>query len=328
LTEPAPSALAAGAESPPTPSPAPDDSTPSAEPAAAPEPLPPPLTAPVTAMDYAVWQVRMERENFSCGTIDGNFGMRSKRSIVQYQKARGLPVTGTLDLETRLALGAPERPFMLYTVSAADLAQIAPPPTAWRDKAKAGFLGYKNGWEMLAGKFHSSAAFIRQLNPGLASLSAGVIVTVPNLEPSVPVTRASKITIILSETTMLLYDRHGRLQACFPCSIAADKNKRPNGQLTVVTGALNPNYTFNPEVLKTAAEREGITSKLMIPPGPNNPVGLAWVSLSLPGYGIHGTPDPMEISRSGSHGCFRLANWNAIKVLNAVTRGTPVEVIE
>jgi lipoprotein-anchoring transpeptidase ErfK/SrfK len=96
----------------------------------------------------------------------------------------------------------------------------------------------------------------------------------------------------------------------------------------VVTGALNPNYTFNPEVLKEAAAREGITSKMIIPPGPNNPVGLAWVSLSLPGYGIHGTPDPMEISRSGSHGCFRLANWNAVKVFKSVTRGTPIEVLE
>ena len=96
----------------------------------------------------------------------------------------------------------------------------------------------------------------------------------------------------------------------------------------MTNAALNPNYTFNPDVLKEAAAREGITTKMIIPPGPNNPVGLAWVSLSLPGYGIHGTPDPTEISRSGSLGCFRLANWNAVKVYKAVTRGTPVEIIE
>lgn len=283
--------------------------------------------APVTEMDYAIWQVQMERQNFSCGTIDGDFGMRSKRSIVQYQKSRGLPVTGLLDIETRMALGTPGNPFTQYTVTAEDMSQINPPPAAWRDKAKATFLGYKNGWEMLAGKFHSSEEFMRKLNPGKA-VAEGTVITAPNLEPSAPITRCSKITIILSETTMLLYDRNGKLQACFPCSIAADKNKRPNGQLTVVTGALNPNYTFNPEVLKEAAAREGITSRMIIPPGPNNPVGLAWVSLSLPGYGIHGTPDPMEISRSGSHGCFRLANWNAVKVFKSVTRGTPVEVVE
>jgi lipoprotein-anchoring transpeptidase ErfK/SrfK len=264
--------------------------------------------APVTTMDYAIWQIQMERQNFSCGTIDGDFGMRSRRSIIQYQKSRGLPVTGVLDFETRLALGTPGNPFTSYTVSAEDAAKIAPPPKTWREKAKVAYLGYQSGWEMLADRFHTSEQFIRALNPGVTAVAEGTVVTVPNLEPAAPVTRASKITIILSETTMLLYDRKGRLQACFPCSIAADKNKRPNGQLTVVTGALNPNYTFNPEVLKEAAVREGITSKMIIPPGPNNPVGAAWVSLSLPGYGIHGTPDPMEISRSGSHGCFRLAN--------------------
>jgi lipoprotein-anchoring transpeptidase ErfK/SrfK len=284
--------------------------------------------APVTKMDYAVWQVRMERLNFSCGTIDGDFGMRSKRAITQFQKSRGLFVTGTLDIETRLALGAPEQPFTLYTVSARDLAQINPSPAAWRDKARASFLGYKNGWEMLADKFHTSEEFMRQLNPGVTALPAGAIVTVPNLEPAAPVTRAGKIVIILGETTMLLYDRAGKLQACFPCSIAADKNKRPNGRLTVTNSALNPNYTFNPEVFQEAAAREGITSRLLIPPGPNNPVGLAWVSLSLPGYGIHGTPNPREISRSGSHGCFRLANWDALKVYHAVVRGTPVEIVD
>ncbi|MDR2462355.1 MAG: L,D-transpeptidase [Verrucomicrobiales bacterium] len=284
--------------------------------------------APVTEMDYAAWQVQMERLNFSCGTIDGGFGMRSRRSIIQFQKSRGLAVTGMLDIETRMALGTPGNPFALHTVSAGDMAQINPPPATWRAKSQAAFLGYKNAWEMLADKFHSSEEFLRKLNPNIQSPSAGAVVTVPNLEPAAPITRASKIVIILSETTMLLYDRNGRLQACFPCSIAADKNKRPNGRLTVTNSALNPNYTFSPEVFREAAEREGITSKIIIPPGPNNPVGLAWVSLSLPGYGIHGTPNPREISRSGSHGCFRLANWNAIKVYKAVARDTPVEIVE
>ena len=169
---------------------------------------------------------------------------------------------------------------------------------------------------------------MRTLNPGVATVSAGVSLTAPNLEPAVPLPKAGRIVIILGETTLLVYDKAGKVIACFPCSIAADKNKRPNGLLTVVTGALNPNYTFNPDVLKEAAARENITSKMIIPPGPRNPVGLAWITLSLPGYGIHGTPDPLDISRTGSHGCFRLANWNAIKLFKIVTRGVPVDVVE
>ena len=181
---------------------------------------------------------------------------------------------------------------------------------------------------MLSGKFHCSPQFVQTLNPNEKNVQIGSVLTVPNLEPEFPLPKAGRIVILLNETTLLVYDRKGKICACFPCSIAADKNKRPNGLLTVVTGALNPNYTFNPDVLKEVAARENITSRMIIPPGPRNPVGLAWITLSLPGYGIHGTPDPMDISRTGSHGCFRLANWNAIKLYKMVTRGVPVDVME
>ena len=230
---------------------------------------------PKTELDYAAWQVQLERNHFSCGTIDGDFGMRSKRAITQFQKNRDLPVTGMLDIETRMALGMPGNPFTTYEVTEADMATIQPPPALWRDKAKATCLGYNDAWEMLSGKFHSSPQFMRTLNPGVATVSAGVSLTAPNLEPAVPLPKAGRIVIILGETTLLVYDKAGKVIACFPCSIAADKNKRPNGLLTVVTGALNPNYTFNPDVLKEAATRQNITSKMIIPPGPRNPVDLA-----------------------------------------------------
>ncbi len=279
-------------------------------------------------MDYAGWQVQLERNHFCCGTIDGDFGMRSKRAVTQFQKNRGLPPTGVLDEVTRAAIGMPGNPFTTYVVTDADIVMIQPAPVLWREKAKVAYLGYKDAWDMLAEKFHSSPQFIQKMNPGITSVASGASLTVPNLEPNVPLPKAGKITILLSETTLLVYDKTGKVIACFPCSIAADKNKRPNGQLTVVTGALNPNYTFNPDVLKEAAAREGITNKIIIPPGPRNPVGLAWITLSLPGYGIHGTPDPMDISRTGSHGCFRLANWNALKLFKIVSKGVPVDVEE
>ena len=58
----------------------------------------------------------------------------------------------------------------------------------------------------------------------------------------------------------------------------------------------------------------------------NNPAGDNWVGLSLPGYGIHGTPNPESVGRTESHGCFRLANWNAEFLLKLVSVGTPVVV--
>lgn len=282
---------------------------------------------PATKMDFAAWQIRLERWHFSCGTIDGDFGMRSRRAVTQFQKNRGLPITGQLDVETRLALGFPGNPFTGYTVTAADLARIQPTPPLWRDKSKATHLGYNDVWEMLGEKFHAMPSFLREINPGITEPTEGTELTVPNLEPDAPLPKADRIVILLSETTLLAY-RGSLVVACFPCSIAADKVKRPNGELRVKNKVPDPNYTFNPEVLKHIAAAEGLTAKMILPPGPNNPVGLAWIGLSLPGYGIHGTPEPADISRTGSSGCFRLANWNARKMLQMVDIGTLVEVVE
>jgi len=58
----------------------------------------------------------------------------------------------------------------------------------------------------------------------------------------------------------------------------------------------------------------------------NNPVGTAWIGMSRPGYGIHGTPHPEDVGRTESHGCFRLANWDAEHLADLVSVGTLVVV--
>ena len=63
-----------------------------------------------------------------------------------------------------------------------------------------------------------------------------------------------------------------------------------------------------------------------IPSGPNNPVGVLWCGLSKNGIGIHGTNSPETIGRAGSHGCIRLANWDAAKFANMVTNGMVVTI--
>jgi lipoprotein-anchoring transpeptidase ErfK/SrfK len=104
-------------------------------------------------------------------------------------------------------------------------------------------------------------------------------------------------------------------------------DKRPLGEELHITAiAPNPNYTFDPAVFPESAEAQQLGRKLILQPGPNNPVGTVWLSLDKPGYGIHGTPKPEEVGRTESHGCFRLANWNAEFLLKLVTVGTLVSV--
>ncbi|NJK92811.1 MAG: peptidoglycan-binding protein, partial [Blastochloris sp.] len=148
---------------PPVEAPPPAPPTPPKGPALRAEPVIAP--APANELEIAAWQVQLERHHFSCGTIDGDFGMRSRRAITQFQLNRGLPVTGELDFESRMALGTPGNPFKLYTVRAEDMAMIQPTPILWADKAKADYLGYNDAWEMLSEKFHTSPAFLKNSTP-------------------------------------------------------------------------------------------------------------------------------------------------------------------
>jgi lipoprotein-anchoring transpeptidase ErfK/SrfK len=274
----------------------------------------------------AAYQVALERIHFSCGFIDGDQGMRTQRMLRAYQASHDLPVTGFLDQPTRDAIGEPGEPFLSYVVTADDIAAIMPKPTSWIAKSKATRLGYNDIWEMMAEKFHCTRDYLKALNRGVTNLTAGTEIIGPKVFPATPIPKAASLRILLSETSIEALDADGKVIAFFPCSIAKDKNKRPHGLLTVKVVDPHPDYTFDPELFADAAKAEGITHKMTIPPGPRNPVGTTWVGLSLPGYGIHGTPEPENISRTQSHGCFRLANWNAEKVLKMVRVGTPVDV--
>jgi lipoprotein-anchoring transpeptidase ErfK/SrfK len=281
----------------------------------------------LTTERIAAYQVALERMHFSCGFIDGDQGMRTQRMLRAYQHSHDLPQSGFLDAATRASIGEPGEPFLNYTVTQADIDSIMPKPATWRDKARAKRLGYNEIWELLAEKFHCTRGYLKELNrDDVKQPVAGSDIIGPKVYPAAPYPEAASLRVNLGETSIEALDASGRAIAFFPCSIAKDKNKRPNGRLVVKSVVPDPDYTFDPGLFKDAAAQEHITHKMTLPPGPRNPVGTAWIGLSLPGYGIHGTPEPENISRTQSHGCFRLANWNANKVLRMVRVGTPVDV--
>ena len=88
--------------------------------------------------------------------------------------------------------------------------------------------------------------------------------------------------------------------------------------------ALNPNYTYNPEKNFQQGDND---KPLLIPPGPNGPVGAMWIDLTEPTFGIHGTPEPDKIDKTASHGCVRLTNWDATELSKLVEPGVPVEFL-
>ncbi|MBA2356684.1 MAG: peptidoglycan-binding protein, partial [Acidobacteria bacterium] len=66
-------------------------------------------------------QVRLDRAGFSSGVIDGQPGRKTTAALTQFQEARGLEASGTLDDATRQALGD-EPGLMAYTVTPEDIA--------------------------------------------------------------------------------------------------------------------------------------------------------------------------------------------------------------
>lgn len=274
--------------------------------------------------DTLALQALLDRQNLSCNCVDGMWGARTEIALVTWQTLNGLAPTGVPDATVLKALGGDTNVLMRYTVTTNDVASLGPFPADWSERAKLPALRYETLQELLAEKGHTSQRAIERLNPGVGwpNPPAGTEVAVPDCSCGKP-PKAGSVRIALARMEITVFDPAGHLIALFPCSIARDKSRRPAGELSVKNIAPNPTYLYDPQLFFPGGKK---TSKLVIPPGPNNPVGLAWIGLSLQGYGMHGTPIPEHIGRAESKGCFRLANWNAVKFMQMVEIGTPVVV--
>lgn len=295
--------------------------------------------SPGAAHRIAAFQVALDRQLFSPGCVDDHIGSQTRAALRSWQVANGLTVTGAFDDATAEKLKLDVPAFIEHQVTTNDFARLGRAPESWRERAAQETMPHETILELVAEKFHASQRFIRALNPAISweTLNTPTNVVVPNIETDAEPPKAQELRINLAHKWLTVYDQEGRLCAFFPCSIGRDKLKRPVGALQVVALAPNPNYTFDPKVFPESPEAQTIESKLIIPPGPNNPVGTLWLSIGrapgsegppLAGYGIHGTPKPEDIGKTESHGCFRLANWNANRLLKMVTVGTPVIVEE
>jgi lipoprotein-anchoring transpeptidase ErfK/SrfK len=273
-------------------------------------------------------QLALARIGISPGSLDGVPGQKTRLALIAFQLKERLPVTGALDASSRGHLVLFTPPFTNYTVTADDLARLRPLGKSWLEKSQQDRLDYETILELVAEKGQSHPNLIRELNPSVdwTNVVGGTFVTVPNVERPPVREKAALAKIHLEERLLQVFGESTNLLAHFPCSIAVFAEKRPVGKLHVAAVALNPNYTFDPDNFPESAEARELNRKLVLPPGPNNPVGTVWIGLDKPGYGIHGTPRPEQVGRAESHGCFRLANWNAEFFAQLVWVGMPVFV--
>ena len=313
------------------PTPSPVEPTPSPPAQLPTQPAQAPVAAdrfPRPARDTLETQIVLARHAMSPGSIDGVMGSQTRAALVAFQQKQGLQQTGALDSDTRATLLLTSPPITTYVVTPDDLARLQPLSKTWLGKSQQSALDYESVLELVAERGHASPTLTRRLNPNVdwTNVIAGTELKIPDANYAAPTQKATFAIISLGEKTLEAFDARSNLLAHFPVSIAARVEKRPVGELHVAVIAPNPNYTFDPDIFPESEEGRLLGRKLVLPPGPNNPVGVAWVGLDQPGYGIHGTPVPELVGRTESHGCFRLANWNAEYFLKLVWMGMPVYV--
>lgn len=281
---------------------------------------------PVTWLEL---QVELSRRGFSGGPIDGIRGPQSSAALMAFQRSQRIPETGELDERTARALEMESPALAWASLAAEDLAGLQPLATTWLGKSRQSALAHESALELATERFRAGAVFLRRVNPGVDwdAITPETLFVAPAAEFVAKPGRAAYAEIRLAEKVLEAFSADGRLLAHFPTSIARRVEKRPVGDLKVVVVVANPDYTFDPAVFPESEEARLSARKLILPPGPNNPVGVAWVGLDRPGYGIHGTPDPAKVGHTESHGCFRLANWDAQALLGLAWVGMTVRVM-
>ena len=284
---------------------------------------------PRVVRDVFEAQLVLERLGISSGSLDGKNGLQTRSALRAFQQQEKIPATGELDALTKSRLLITAAPSVNYVVTTNDLARLQPLGKTWLAKSQQRALDYESLLELLAETSHAHPALIRRLNPGVDwtnGVPAGTVLQIPDATRADPPGKAALVRISLADRMLEAFDEHTNLLAHFPCSIAQRVEKRPVGELHVAVVAPNPNYTFDPALFPESPEAQALQTRLVLPPGPNNPVGAVWIGLDKPGYGMHGTPSPEMVGRTESHGCFRLANWNAEYLLKLVWIGMPVSV--
>jgi lipoprotein-anchoring transpeptidase ErfK/SrfK len=283
-------------------------------------------------------QVLLDRAGFSPGVIDGRWGDNVEKAVYFFQASERLPATGVVDRATfdRLTerAGRPQQPVVTRRLTEEDVrGPFVETPEDIYARAEMDRLVYESLEEQLGERFHATPDLLRRLNPGrpLDGLGAGDSLAVPNVGVAQgsgltggrrPQGQVARLVVSGSGGYLHALDAQGRVLLHFPVTLGARYDPTPQGDYRITNVARNPEWRYDPALLANVPDDE---EPATIPPGPNNAVGLVWMALSEPHYGIHGTAAPETIGYTSSSGCVRLTNWDALTLADAVRAGVPVQ---
>lgn len=302
--------------------------------------------APAVNLPVLHVQVILDHLGFAPGVLDGKRGQSLTAALKGFQESRDLPVTGLIDDATLAELDRYKnlRATRTLRLSADSLSGpfVNPLPKSPVEQAKLTSLAYRSAMEKLGEMFHTTPAILVALNSPDTPLRPGTPVVFPNALPSsrdydarLPAAwrktladlnvdarqpQGAQVVVDKSDQVLRVLDAQGHLVAQFTATMGSEHDPLPIGRWKIQGFSYNPPFHYNPALFWDARKS---AREALLPPGPNGPVGVIWLDLSKPHYGIHGTPEPSTIGRAESHGCIRLTNWDAARLSLMVKPGTP-----
>ncbi len=284
-------------------------------------------------------QIFLDERLFTPGKIDGRIGEFTRKAVAHYNAAHGVePLSNWAAVLENSAALVPIV-FTTYTIRESDAELVVPGmPTGPEAQSKLKFLAYRRLSEFVSERFHCDEQFLEKLNPdrSIYSLKVGDTVKVPNvISPFLieevpkyksfeedPALSARKVIIDTGTKVAAIYEPTGILVASFPIT-PGEEQFIHRGDWKLTNMVSTPEFRWDDSMLN-----QGVRSEVsfQLPPGPNNPVGILWAGTSKSGIGMHGTASPQTIGRSRSHGCIRLANWDAIRLPTLLRPGAKVEI--
>lgn len=324
-----------------------------------------PAPTPAGPLDSEVYLLHLflDSQGFSTGPISDSPDAVFGRILHRYQTSGG----GFLDHQEIVARArdAVKTPTLRYELKPDDFAFIAPPKAApaqgpapaptYSEMTGSRLLAYHSPWEFVAERFNTDEGFLRKLNPSLpAHPPAGSVFLVPNVRPfeieNIPFLKqatqipGTTVTARVEDLAVLEILHNGKPVAAMPIS-RVRPGLRGSGEWrildTIARPALatlreprtrrveqrSPFYT-NPNPTP-AMEKPTLTREEILPPGPNNPLGVAWINLSKDGsaplpFGIHGSSNPSMVKEIESLGGFRMSNRDIVRAVTLLPPGTPL----
>jgi lipoprotein-anchoring transpeptidase ErfK/SrfK len=294
-----------------------------------------PVKGDVSGPSVLKTQVYLDRLRFSVGALDGRWGRNTAIALWWYQRSREIEATepGALDEQTfrSLAAEAGGAPALVeHTIDAEDLkGPFVTIPEDMYEKAELDCLCHESPREKLAERFHTSEELLGRLNEGADfwNLKAGDRIWVPNVRPEIKDHRPdiARIVVSIRGNTFNAFDAGGNLIFHAPTTLGSKYDPSPRETVLVKNITFDPWFHYQPTLFHEVPDDE---PEAKLHPGPNSPVGVVWIALSKPHFGIHGTADPDSIGYASSHGCVRLTNWDAHEVAHRVREGVVVEFLD